>query len=385
MALITVCKACRARVNGAHDACPRCQSASLRFQIDYRPQGRRGKHVRQDLPESIATAHAAQQIEAVFQRTRKKKKADAPTKPASQLINKLFPLYLDNHSEIYHSASTHADISSCYHAHYEPILGRMDVADTDGMEIYIKVRLAEKASHRTINKELDYFAGFRKWLARKHAIAAPAERPAKLKHSRPLPQVLGIDEVVRIIEAAEPFYRAFFLALFVSGLRMNEARQLKWHDVDMKNRIARVKQKGGSYKILPVSDLLVAALKEIRPRKYPPDRYIFLNEKSGKPIGQVRKALARACAAAKIDRHVYPHLFRHSVATFLMGENLNMRKLQHYMGHSKIGTTEFYTHVNAENLREAEQAVTAAMQKAMNKQSKNARNDNKLKTVYTKR
>lgn len=68
-----------------------------------------------------------------------------------------------------------------------------------------------------------------------------------------------------------------------------------------------------------------------------------------------------------------------------MGENLNMRKLQHYMGHSKIGTTEFYTHVNAENLREAEQAVTSAMQKAMKKQSKKAKNDNNLKTVDTKR
>ncbi len=367
MALTTVCKTCRKRTAGALDQCPRCDGVDLRFIADYWPHGRNGRRIYQPLPESVTTATSAREIEALLAKTRKKKAAAAPVRPKGTLVTDLFPIYLDDYSEIYHTPATHTDINSCYHAHYEPILGKFKAEDTDNMELYIKMRKAEKVSNRTINKELDYFSGFRKWIKKKYAIAAPAERTERLPHKRPLPQILGIDEVVKILDKTEPFYRAFFLALFISGLRMNEARQLRWQDVDFKNRILRSKQKGGSYKILPISDLLITSLKAIKKDEYPADRFIFYNEKSEKPIGQVRKALARACKAAGIERHVYPHLFRHSVATFLMGENFSMRKLQNYMGHSKIGTTEFYTHVNVDDLRAGEQAVTKAMKKAMAK------------------
>lgn len=62
--------------------------------------------------------------------------------------------------------------------------------------------------------------------------------------------------------------------------------------------------------------------------------------------------------------------FRHSVATFLMGKNINMRVIQGYMGHSKIGTTEFYTHVAVENLREAENAIMTAYKKVISAKGK---------------
>ena len=365
MALTTVCQTCRKRSSRALDQCPKCEGIDLRFIADYWPHGRNGRRIRQALPESVVTAIQAREIEALLQKTRKKKADSEPVRPVSTLVCKLFPIYLDDYSEIYHTPATHTDISSCYHAHYQPILGNMKVEDTDGLELYIKMRLAEKVTHRTINKEMDYYSGFRKWIKKKYGIPAPADRPDRLKHDRPLPQILGIDEVVKILEATEPFYRAFFLALFITGLRMNEARQLKWQDVDFKNRILRSKQKGGSYKILPVSDLFIDSLTAIKKDEYKADRFIFYNEKSKKPIGQVRKALARACKKAGIERHVYPHLFRHSVATFLMGENFSMRKLQNYMGHSKIGTTEFYTHVNVNDLRAGEAMVTKAMKKAM--------------------
>jgi integrase/recombinase XerC len=239
------------------------------------------------------------------------------------------------------------------------------------------MRRAEGVCNRTINKELDYFSGFRKWCERECKIPAPISRTQRLPHKRPLPQILGIDEVIKILDASDPFYRAYFLALFSLGLRMDEARQLRWQDIDFKNRILRVKQKGGSFKILPASDWFTKALEEIMPeeptkkelaegKKTVAERFVFLNEKTGRPVFQVRKALARACEKAGITRHVYPHLFRHSVATFLMGKNINMRVIQGYMGHAKIGTTEFYTHVAVENLREAENAIMTAYKKVRN-------------------
>ncbi|MCK9570049.1 site-specific integrase [Candidatus Pacearchaeota archaeon] len=351
--------------------------------LNYWPQGRYGRRIYQPLPENVTTARQAREIEALLQKTRHKKQEAQPARPSNTLVNTLFPKYLDDHSAIYHTPATHTDIWSCYNAHYKPILGAMRVEDTDTMELYIKLRKAEGAAHRTINKELDYFSGFRKWLKKKYGIAAPVERPERLSHKRPLPQILGITEVVKILAHTEPFYRAFFLALFISGLRMNEVRQLRWQDIDLKNRILRAKQKGGSFKILPVSDLFIDALVAIRMDDYAPDRFVFLNERTKKPIGQVRKALARACTAAGIERHVYPHLFRHSVATFLMGENFSMRKLQNYMGHSKIGTTEFYTHVNVDDLRAGEEMVTKAMKAAMRK-DKSTTNHSGRGVIYSK-
>ena len=369
MALITICKSCKKRTSGAADQCPCCGGIDLRFIVAFRPNGRNGRLIRQSLPESINTALAAQEIEGLMKRARKEKYT--PPSPQGTTVMELFPQYLDWY-ELYRAKSTYTDLYAIYNAHFEPHLGPKKVEDieSNAIQLYQKLRRAEGVTNRTINKELDYFSGFRKWCERECKIAAPVSRTQRLPHKRPLPQILGIDEVIKILDASEPFYRAFFLALFSLGLRMDEARQLRWHDIDMNNRILRVIQKGGSYKILPASDWFMGALEEIRPEVAPPDQFVFLNKATGKPVFQVRKALARACKKAEVKRHVYPHLFRHSVATFLMGKNINMRVIQGYMGHSKIGTTEFYTHVAVENLREAENAIMKAYKKVRNTKAK---------------
>lgn len=369
MALIIHCKKCNQRTSGAADQCPHCKGSDLRFIVAFRPNGRYGRLIRQSLPESINTAHAAQEIEGLMKRSRQEKYA--PPSPRGTTVKELFPHYLDWY-ELYRAKSTYTDLYAIYGAHFEPHLGakRVDEIDGKAIQLYQKMRRAEGVTNRTINKELDYFSGFRKWCERECKIPAPTTRTQRLPHKRPLPQILGIDEVIKILDASEPFYRVYFLALFSLGLRMDEARQLRWHDIDMNNRILRVIQKGGSYKILPASDWFMGALEEIRPVGAPENQFVFLNEKTGKPVFQVRKALARACKKAGVERHVYPHLFRHSVATFLMGKNINMRVIQGYMGHSKIGTTEFYTHVAVENLREAENAIMSAYNKVRNTKAK---------------
>jgi integrase len=363
MALIIKCKSCGKRSSGAADQCPHCSGRDLCFFIDYYPTGRNGRRIRQALPESITTAAAAQEIEMLMRRSRREK--IMPSQPKGATVNELFPQYLDWY-ELYRAKTTYTDLFSIWQSHFSKHLGvkRVDELTSNTVQFYQKMRRAEGVCNRTINKELDYFSGFRKWCERECNIPAPTSRPQRLPYKRPMPMILGIDEVIKILDASEPFYRAYFLALFSLGLRMDEARQLRWHDIDINNRILRVIQKGGSYKILPASDWFMGALEEIRPADAAMDQFVFLNEKTGRPVFQVRKALARACKKAGVERHVYPHLFRHSVATFLMGKNINMRVIQGYMGHSKIGTTEFYTHVAVENLREAENAIMTAYKKA---------------------
>jgi len=163
--------------------------------------------------------------------------------------------------------------------------------------------------------------------------------------------VLSPEEILKIIQDTEPFYRAFFLCLYTLGLRMNEARQLKWEDIDLHSRSVRIQQKRGSWKLLPLPEWPADAIREIPRVDGSP--FVFVSRRSGKPVNNVTKAIARACKKAGITRHVHPRLFRHSIATHLMGGNINLRIIQKFLGHAQVGTTEWYTHVALEHFSEA--------------------------------
>jgi integrase/recombinase XerD len=220
---------------------------------------------------------------------------------------------------------------------------------------YTKIRKAAKMSNRTVNKELSCISGFLTWAAhRDRRYIQPRQfSPDFLPYKRPIPMVLSFDETARIVAAAKPMHRAFFLCLYTLGLRFSEARYLRWEDLDIENAIMRTVQKGGSYKIIPLSKWLLASLTEIAPKKK--NGYIFISKRSNssgkpKPLTDVRKALKTACTVAKVSKHVTPHLFRHSIATYGLGKDVNLRIIQGFLGHGSIDVTEFYTHVQSEHL-----------------------------------
>jgi len=98
----------------------------------------------------------------------------------------------------------------------------------------------------------------------------------------------------------------------------------------------------------PSSRILAESLKQLRPKKA---GYIFTSRTDRtKPLVDVRKAIGRACSIAKVTKHVNPHLFRHSIATYGLGKQVNLRVIQGFLGHGQVGTTEWYTHVNTEHL-----------------------------------
>jgi len=206
-----------------------------------------------------------------------------------------------------------------------------------------------------VNKELSYFSAFIKWAGRHGYITPRQIHIDKLPYKRPLPSVLTFEEVIRIIRAAEPVYRVFFLLMYALGLRVNEVRNIRIGDIDHLKNTIRIKQKGGALKILPMPTIATMAIKQIVDpgASLRADDYIFLNKMTRRPIQDVRKAIDRACKKAKIDRHVNPHLFRHSFATHLVAEQINLRVIQRLLGHSQISMTERYTQVDISVLRKA--------------------------------
>ena len=221
-------------------------------------------------------------------------------------------------------------------------------------------RTKRRVTNRTINKELSYLASFLNWARRAKEIPVPPLKIDMLPHQRPRPIILSPDEVVRLVAEAEPFYRAFFLCLYTLGFRLTEATYIRWRDVDRDGKTISAIQKGGSLKIEPLNAWLDAALQALKKetekktkRKVTPDEYVFFNPRTGRPVMDIRTPLERAAKAAGIIKHVTPHLLRHSIATHLLARGKNLRTIQAMLGHAQVGTTEWYTHVVTEDIREA--------------------------------
>lgn len=320
---------------------------SGRFRIDFRIGGRRGVRKYILLPASITTEKEAILYESSIRRIASK---DVSVVLKRAAVRELFRIYLQWY-EIHRSPTTFRDIKSVYGNHLSKFFDSM-VAEEIAVEhinIYKQIRKREGAGNRTLNKELSYFSGFLSWCGDEdnRYIKPRRFRIKKLPYKRPKPNILSFDEALHIIMNMDTFYRTLFLLLYGLGLRLSEARNVTIENIDFTNRLIKVRQKGGEEKVLPLPRLLEQTLLQM---DLPKTGYVFLNKKTGKPVQDVRKALSRACSKAQITRKVYPHLFRHSIATYFLGKNINLRTIQGILGHKDVKTTEFYTHVIADHL-----------------------------------
>jgi len=330
-----------------------------RWYVDYFPEGRYGPRKMLSLPEGISEEEAKgldKQIRDAAVRARSGKQKIA--RPSNLTVKALFEKYLVWY-KLHRSPKTYNDINSVLKCHINPTLGR-ETAESIGPDhvlLYKTTRKHQKGSNVSINKELAYFSGFMKWAAKKgNEYISPRElKMEKLPYKRPIPIVLSFDEVIKILNAAEPKYQAFFLCLYSLGLRLKEARLLTWDHVDFENDSIMVQQKGGGYKQLPMGEALKTLLKNL-PR-YENVPYVFWNPERKAPLYDPRKAIARAVKKAGIKKRVTPHLFRHSWATHLLAKGTNLRVIQKLLGHAQLSTTEIYTHVDLEVLREAASAI----------------------------
>jgi len=370
MALIVKCRKCKRRIPEEAASCPFCGSGDLRYIIDYWPGGRRGGRKQTTLPASIGTAREARLYERAAVELNSKKRRTVTPARSDMAIRDIFDDYLE-WFRLHRQETTWREVSSSWRHSLDRILGHVLIYELTSAHLAMfqktrkldtKVRNGEKVqvSNRTVNKELDYLSGFLKWCRRSLGMDVPEIRVDRLPCKRPVPVILSPNEAARIIEAAEPFYRGFFLCLYTLALRFAEVQTLTWPNVDFANRTIRVRQKGGTDKVLPMHPWLEDELKALHARRNEKTDMVFPSPRTRadqltppQPLHNVRKALARAVAKAGVKKRVYPHLFRHSVATHFLANDVNLRTIQKYLGHSQVATTEWYTHVAVDHMRSA--------------------------------
>lgn len=171
---------------------------------------------------------------------------------------------------------------------------------------------------------------------------------------RKIPVVLSPEEVVRFLDAAPgPKYKAAFSAAYGAGLRVSEVVALKVSDIDSERMLLRIEQgKGRKDRFAMLSPQLLGLLRDWW-RIARPKVWLFpgLNGVNHLTTRAFNRAVHAAAHMAEIGKRVTPHTLRHSFATHLLEQNIDIRVIQVLLGHSKLETTSLYTRVATNTIR----------------------------------
>ncbi len=203
-----------------------------------------------------------------------------------------------------------------------------------------------------------------------HTLDRPdlARKLVRVRHPRKLPVVLSRDEVARLLNATTCIkHQAALSVAYGAGLRVAEVSMLKVGDVDSERMLLRVERgKGGRYRNAMLSPDLLSLLRQWwkighRQGVVHRDGWLFPGQHSLKPIStrQLHRIVVEAAQAAGITKRVGPHTLRHSFATHLLEDGVDIRIIQALLGHAKLDNTALYTKVATRTAR----AVTSPLDK----------------------
>lgn len=188
------------------------------------------------------------------------------------------------------------------------------------------------------------------------------ERP---KRSRKLPNVISQEEVLAIIRCTQNLkHRAILALIYSCGLRISELINLKLVDFHIERKQLIVKNgKGRKDRYVSLAESFLPLLSNYY-YSYKPDVFFVEGQKGGSySAASVRQFLRKSCLKAKITKNVTPHTLRHSYATHLLENGVDIRYIQSLLGHSKPETTMIYTHVKRKDLMEIQNPLDVALQK----------------------
>lgn len=260
----------------------------------------------------------------------------------------------------------------------------VDRLDLDLLRDWLWLGTEQGLARATLARRAASARGFGAWLERTRVVAVdPAARLRAPRAQRTLPRVVAAPAVTALLEAleakaadAEPVAvrdHAIIELLYASGLRVSELVGLDVDDIDRGNRTVRVTGKGSKERVVPYGAPAAAALDRYLDRARgailaaarasgdaaaaPPSRAsnhaAFLGVRGGRlGVRSVHRLVADLLRELPGTGPAGPHAFRHSAATHLLDGGADLRAVQEFLGHASLGTTQIYTHVSAERLKQ---------------------------------
>jgi integrase/recombinase XerD len=186
------------------------------------------------------------------------------------------------------------------------------------------------------------------------------------KVNKKLPDFLTNDEIISLLSSfhdktlLDSRNKMMVHLMFYTGTRVSELINIKLSDLYLKDEYLKVLGKGSKERIIPLNKDIIVSLeyylkqtrKEILDLNY--SDYLFIN-KQGKPITRqgFHKIIKKHCLVSNIKKNISPHSLRHSFATHLLNNGIDLRSVQVLLGHSDISTTQIYTHVNNDYIKKS--------------------------------
>jgi len=229
---------------------------------------------------------------------------------------------------------------------------------------------------RSIKRKLATLKSFFTFLEQEEYIEASPFRTLRLRveRAKSLPRTLSISSVRKLLQSAYSARSsaadgscahqeatrdiAVLETLFSTGVRVSELCKLKFVDVDIKNKRILVMGKGKRERVIPLCDKsTVKALHDygVEYAKFIEIETAFFLNRDKRPLSDqsVRQIIKKYRERSCIPEHVTPHMFRHTIATLLLENGVDIRNIQTLLGHSSLAVTEIYTHVSLSAQREA--------------------------------
>ncbi len=242
----------------------------------------------------------------------------------------------------------------------------LEKVSRDDIRSFLAALYASGLSARSVARHLVSVRNFFRFLLKegrvRSDVAAEVDTP---QVGRSLPKYLAAQEVDALLQQPDPSTpaglrdKAMLELLYATGMRVSELVSLRWEDFDPNLGIVRCLGKGSKERLIPVGKSALRAVEAYvrqgrgKLLKHPSVPFLFLNLRGG-PLSRVGfwKILARYGRAARIPTPLTPHLVRHSFATHLLERGADLRSIQLMLGHSDISTTQIYTHVLKERLKQ---------------------------------
>lgn len=226
-------------------------------------------------------------------------------------------------------------------------------------------------SAKSVARNISAIKGLHKFLlGEKRTANNPTQNVELPKLGKSLPDVLSVEEVNEILESANPMRegesklvwrdRAILETLYATGMRVSELTGLKQSNMLEDQQLVRVFGKGSKERLIPIGehalrwiDLYKKRLRNDLAKNKRTNDAVFLNAR-GTPISRVSvwQIVVNYTKRTGITKEIHPHTFRHSFATHLLEGGADLRAVQEMLGHADISTTQIYTHIDREVLKQ---------------------------------
>jgi len=239
----------------------------------------------------------------------------------------------------------------------------IDSVDHLALRRFLAELRGKNYAKRTIARKLASLRSFFKFLYREgHIKSNPITAISSPKLDKKLPKFLDVGKVTKLILSPDVKTpsglrdRAILETLYSCGIRVSELVGLDMEDVDFISGVIKVLGKGRKERMVPIGDMAISSIRKYtegrRDESAKGRRAVFLNSRGGRLTDRsVRRVVDKHIHACSAGEKISPHSLRHSFATHLLDRGADLRSVQELLGHMNLSTTQIYTHVTMERLK----------------------------------